>query len=376
MALQPCGALRTGPPFPFRFCVGDVGRHRHALALWHSQVRDLFFCGPCHSSFVRQLALIPTSSRCGEPMWSSHHAFCDSHCRLGDVFSARVEWRTTASSAQRKTLLLPIYSENSQLFALMPHRTPLLDQGFAPPPSKPFNTFARTQTPKNRRSGGFPDSKASPLTTPNRVVFPDGSPMLLYTPEQIKNGEHRPPAPSQAPSPRPSMGPPSQSSVAGRTETPTRRRPIVFPRNLRPRKTSSSRPAASNNTGSSTVRRALDPTCPTVQLLRVLNKCWDLDMQLQVEWTVRDARLNGRAEQRDRSRMWDLLGTTVNNVWPNIRGWIMSHTPFDHDVEWFTWEDGINSTNEDCISDPHIATKPSSFERMGFCSTCLSLFPS
>ncbi|KAH9987295.1 hypothetical protein BJV74DRAFT_796536 [Russula compacta] len=248
----------------------------------------------------------------------------------------------------------------------MPHRTPRHHQGFLPPPSKPSNIFARTPTPRHQRSGGFPTSKASPLATPNRVILPDGSPMLLYTPEQIKNGEHRPQASSQASLSRPFMGPPSQSCITGSTETPTRRRPTVFPPNLRLRKTSSSRPATPSNAGSSMVRRARDPTCPTVQLLRVLNNCREVDMEREVAWTVRDDRLGGRTEQRDRSRMWDLLGTAVNNVWPNIWGWIMSHTPFDNDMEWFTWDNGINSTNEDYISDPGIAAKPSSFERMGF----------
>src|SRR5260221_8935598 len=69
--------------------------------------------------------------------------------------------------------------------------------------------------------------------------------------------------------------------------------------------------------------------------------------------------------------MWDTVGYTVGNVWPHLRGWIMRHIPSDDDEEWFTGEDRIGEGDEGYINDPHIATKHSSLERVGFFSTCL-----
>jgi hypothetical protein len=116
-----------------------------------------------------------------------------------------------------------------------------------------------------------------------------------------------------------------------------------------------------------------DPTRPTVQLLRVLNKCWSDDTNAQVRWTLKDGLLNGRGEERDRSNMWDSLGHAVGNVWPHLRWWIMHHIPSEDDIDWFTWANRIvDGDDEGCIEDPDIAAKHSSLGKVGFFSACLS----
>jgi hypothetical protein len=80
------------------------------------------------------------------------------------------------------------------------------------------------------------------------------------------------------------MGPPSTPRVVSATETPTRGRPTGTPgtpRYLRIPKTSSSptpEPMFSPPRGA---RRTQDHELPTVQLLRVMSKCWDDDTERQ-----------------------------------------------------------------------------------------------
>ncbi len=120
----------------------------------------------------------------------------------------------------------------------------------------------------------------------------------------------------------------------------------------------------------------MDPTLPTVQLLRVLKKCWDDDSEKESSWTVTNGLLNGRNEERDRSRMWDEISRAVRNAWPELNTWIMQNTPEDNDNVWFCLEATIQYGDEACMSDPHLAAKDSSLEKKGFYSSCfLSQLP-
>jgi hypothetical protein len=108
---------------------------------------------------------------------------------------------------------------------------------------------------------------------------------------------------------------------------------------------------------------------PTVQLLRVISKCWDDDTERLRTWTVNDSLLPGHCEERDRSGMWNTLRGAIHNVWPNLKEWIMKNVPGEDNRAWFTRADGIGAGEEDYIADPHIATKHSSSERVGFFCT-------
>jgi hypothetical protein len=67
--------------------------------------------------------------------------------------------------------------------------------------------------------------------------------------------------------------------------------------------------------------------------------------------------------------MWNTLRDAIHNVWPDLKEWIMKHTPGEDNCDWFTGAGGIGVGEEDCIADPHIATKDSSSEQVGFFST-------
>jgi hypothetical protein len=171
----------------------------------------------------------------------------------------------------------------------------------------------------------------------------------------------------------PGMGPPvlpiySPGSPAQARLTGCSPAPPLFPPQLRFRRSSTSLAPAAIISTPKRERRVQDPSLPTVKLLQVLNKCWGDDTSTQMRWTLKDGLLNGRGEELDRSGMWDTVGYTVGNVWPHLRGWIMRHIPSDDDVEWFT---GIGEDDEGYMNDPHIATKHSSLERVGFFSACL-----
>jgi hypothetical protein len=117
--------------------------------------------------------------------------------------------------------------------------------------------------------------------------------------------------------------------------------------------------------------RPKDRTRPTVQLLRVLNKCWDDDLDKDSSWAITDGLLNGRNDERDRSRMWGTLNYAVNKVWPELRGWIMHNKPFpsEYDEKWLNSAEGSDERGEGYIEDPLLATKDSSLDRLGFYSS-------
>jgi hypothetical protein len=162
--------------------------------------------------------------------------------------------------------------------------------------------------------------------------------------------------PSPMPSPG-SMGPPTQP------RTP------LFPPQLGSRKSSSALAPVPIMGTPQKARRPQDPARPRVQLLRVLNQCLNEDMQNEVRWTVRNDLSNGRSEEWDRSGMWNPLSDTVRKVWPNLRGWIMSHTPADDSIDWVTGVEQIGYGDEWCMDDPDIATKYSSPDPAGFYSS-------
>jgi hypothetical protein len=116
-------------------------------------------------------------------------------------------------------------------------------------------------------------------------------------------------------------------------------------------------------------QRTRDPALPTVQLLRVLNRCWSDDTDLLKDRAVMNSRLGERCEEPDRSAVWSNLGHAIHNVWPDLKGWIMNYAPPEDNTHWFIGADRIGVDEYECIEDPDIATKYSSSERVGFFST-------
>jgi hypothetical protein len=98
-------------------------------------------------------------------------------------------------------------------------------------------------------------------------------------------------------------------------------------------------------------------------------KCWDDDMVKESSWTLTDALLNGRNDDRDRSGMWNTLASAVDSVWPELREWIMRNRPSDHDTTWFSSAGRISDRDEGYTRDPKLATKASSEDRVGFHSS-------
>jgi hypothetical protein len=84
---------------------------------------------------------------------------------------------------------------------------------------------------------------------------------------------------------------------------------------------------------------------------------------------VRFGHSNDRFEELDPSAKWGPLGHAIHNVWRDLQGWIMNHTPPNNDTDWFTLAKGIGADEGTCIEDPEIATKHSSTEQVGFFST-------
>ena len=246
------------------------------------------------------------------------------------------------------------------------------------------------QTPP--RSGKQKSSRSiarhSPYMTPEKtliVLGPGRSCPLnddLFTPKERMEAVRRRGA-SATPSPMTST---TNSHVAGSTNTLGRARPAgyirnppLFPRNSgaqpRERLPSSSpmpklvSPPVQGIPRKRGVRRPLEPARPTVQLLRVLNKCWDDDGDKYSSWTVTDSLLNGRNDARDRIGMWNTLRYAVGGIWPELRDWIMCNTPSDDDAIWFRSADRIDVYDGECIYDPNLGTKDSSLDQVGFQSS-------
>jgi hypothetical protein len=248
------------------------------------------------------------------------------------------------------------------------------------PPSPSPGRSTNPQTPRRiNRTAGLRSARASPYVNPSTVRLSDGTPMELKTPkrymsDKAANRRHATSSPGMSPG---TMGPPHSlhspgSPSHGRRNASNPKSPL-FPPQLRSRNSSSLLPPADIISHPRREQRVRDPTRPTVQLLRVLNKCWSDDTNAQVRWTLKDGLLNGRGEERDRSNMWDSLGHAVGNVWPHLRWWIMHHIPSEDDIDWFTWANRIvDGDDEGCIEDPDIAAKHSSLGKVGFFSACLS----
>lgn len=246
------------------------------------------------------------------------------------------------------------------------------------------------QTPpcSGKQKSKLSGARYSPYMTPERtvIVFGDGRscPLSddLFTPKEHMEAVRQRRA-SATPSPMTST---TQSHAAGLTNTMGRarpagyiRKPPLFPPNsgVQPRNRSQSpaprpklvSPPVQGIPRKRGVRRPLEPTRPTVQLLRVLNKCWDDDGTKLNSWTVSDALLNGRNDERDRSGMWNTLQYAVSGIWPELREWIMRNTPSDDDATWFRSVDRIGDYDGECIYDPNLGTKDSSLDHVGFQSS-------
>jgi hypothetical protein len=163
----------------------------------------------------------------------------------------------------------------------------------------------------------------------------------------------------------------NSTNTPGRARLPVRKsNTLLFPPSLGVRERSSMLVSPPMQGTPRRVERPPDPAVPTVQLLKVLNKCWDDDSVKESDWTLTDGLLNGRNDERDRSAMWNTLGGAVNKVWPGLGGWIMCNTPSDSDVTWFSSTQIISfNDDEGYIFDPHLAEKYSSLDRKGFHSS-------
>jgi hypothetical protein len=255
-----------------------------------------------------------------------------------------------AQTPQRRVLSNPAWPSPSAFMSVSP------------------SSKAVPQTPRSgKKSRTTRSARASPYVIPNRMTPGRGGPMVLFTPKQFvaeKEARLR-----QGSGRAGSMGPPTQSNMM---DTPTRApRPTpLFPPNLRGRKSSSTLAPLPMRGTPVQGERPQDPMRPKVKLLRVLSKCHDDEMEKDVRWAVRDDGLNGRCEERDRSAKWNTLSQAVHNAWPDLRKWIMRHTPTSHSIEWYIGLERIGLGDECYIEDPDIANKHSSLERAGFYSWC------
>jgi hypothetical protein len=248
-----------------------------------------------------------------------------------------------------------------------------------PPSSSPAQK-SNPQTPRRiNRAAGLPSARASPYGSPSTVRLSDGSPMELKTPKKYmsdKAASRRHASSMTSPGMSPgTMGPPLLSPVSPTHTRPRGTNPTspLFPPRLRFRRSSTLLAPAEIISHPNREKRVRDPTRPTVQLLRVLNKCWAEDTDTQLRWALKDGLLNGRGEERDRSSMWSSLNCAVGSMWPHLRSWIMRHIPSDDDTEWFTGADRIpDDDDEGCVNDPDIAAKHSSLGQVGFFSACPS----
>jgi hypothetical protein len=216
------------------------------------------------------------------------------------------------------------------------------------------------QTPRSgRKSRPTGSARASPYMIPDRRT----PSMVLFTPKQFMEEKEARRRQGSG-----SMGPPTQSNVM---DTPTRvpRATPRFPPHLKCRKSSSSLTPLPMIGTPRQVKRPQDPTRPTVKLIWALSKCQVDDNEKEVQWSLRNTGLNERCDDRDRSAKWSTLSRAVYNVWPDVGDWIMRYTPAEHNIEWFNGRGEFGPSDECYITDPDIATKHSSLERVGFYSS-------
>lgn len=215
-----------------------------------------------------------------------------------------------------------------------------------------------------------PLKKKNPLATPEkaRVTIGNGKtqPFEVFKPKDLYNLTQRKIANSKS---SPMTPPTSSTTTPGRARRPmSKRRDQLLPPGLESPPTTLVSPPIQGTRRREPDKRPRDPARPTVQLLEVLNKCVSDDGVKDSDWTVTNGLLNGRNEDRDRSRMWNTLDCAVSRVWPELKGWIMRNTPFSNDYEWFSSTSTIDDYHR-YIYDPDLATKDSSLDRVGFRSS-------
>jgi hypothetical protein len=200
-------------------------------------------------------------------------------------------------------------------------------------------------------------------------------PMDLFTPKdyyknfQAKEALRRKGA-SLASSPLTPLTPLTHLNTSGRARMPGRKpKTILFPSSLGVQQLSRTLVSPPMQGTPRRVERPPDPARPTVELFRVMHKCWEDDTEKESDWTLTNALLNGRNDERDRRGIWDNLGYAVANVWPKLHDWIMQHRPSDNDTTWFSSAGRSSYNDEEFIRDPHLATKASTLDRVGFYSS-------
>jgi hypothetical protein len=198
--------------------------------------------------------------------------------------------------------------------------------------------------------------------------------MKLFKPNDVSKVDLLPNRASSTSSPMTSPTHPHSTNTSGRARL-SEKKPnyLVFPSNLGVRESSPKlvSPPMQGTPRQVNKPRQRDPARPTVQLLKVMNKCWDDDTEKERDWTVTNAYLNGRNDERDRSAMWNTLDCAVGAVWPELRDWIMGNPPsYQDDITWFTSTERINVGDERYIHDPDLATKDSGLDPVGFHSSC------
>ncbi|KAH9960913.1 hypothetical protein BC827DRAFT_372590 [Russula dissimulans] len=246
-----------------------------------------------------------------------------------------------------------------------------------------------TQTPRRRIAsdsvfltppgslGGRTSTRCSPLKTPIRGVTPNGRPSTTiipkFTPDQYKINKVNLYGSRRL---TPDLTPP-HTPRRSTTDSPAK----YFPAQQRFRTPST---IERDPSGATMIpRRPRDRACPTVDLIRVLAKCWDDYSQNRVRRAVKDGLLNGRCEPEEitasGSDAWDALRSALNNLWGGdryveLRHWIMKYKPDQSDdAAWYSGEQSIGPDDESIIADPYIHGRPSDPARMGF-SMCMRAY--
>ena len=323
--------------------------HPHNLALWILA----FYSNFCHSLFLG--GVFRREPQCDDLLQRHAHTF----------FPVRITWCPfvpmvyypfpgNTSTPQQRRPSEPTWST----------RTP-----FTPS----MSTFRTPSGGKqsNPRTTGSPRKRAEPYKKPENVRITLGPgkscPMKLFTPKDHMDAVLRRKEASSTPSPIKTF---TYLNTQGRARMPGKKlKTALYPPSLGVQDPSRTLVAPPMQGTSRRVERAPDPARPTVQLFKVMCKCWEDDTEKESDWTLTNALLNGRNEERDRRRIWDTLGYAVGNVWPKVRDWIMHHRPSDGDTAWFSSAGIISFNDEEYIRDPRLATKPSTIDRVGFHSS-------
>lgn len=237
---------------------------------------------------------------------------------------------------------------------------------FTPSKSSLKTPYGGTSNP---RTTGLPKARGSPYKSPNsaRVTYRNGQtrPMEIFSPkdlpglrakEAVRRNEANttnPPGHARPLERKPKyINFPSKSEV---DEGDPSLKPVSAPMQGTPRQVESPK----------------SPKRPTLQLSKVMKKCWDDDSMKDFDYAVADGLLNGRNEGRDRSRMWGRLGHAVYTFWPELGGWIMRNAPSppEYDNDFLDIKEGGIGHGAGYTYDPTLAAKDSSLDRVGFYSS-------